>query len=195
MRALEALVAERDRRILDVGVGSGGFFLEIQERAGPGALVCGLDLARRMVRRARDRVRRGGRPAPLLEADALALPFRAESFDLVLSSYVLDLMPADDILAALGQFHRVLEPGGRVVLVNLSKTDPDRLTWYERCYLALPAAAQAYVLGGCRPVCLTEAVKAARFVETRRTLVDQGLPSEIVVGVKADRDTDWRRAA
>jgi ubiquinone/menaquinone biosynthesis C-methylase UbiE len=195
MRALEALDVGRDRRILDVGIGPGSFFLEIRRRAGPGAFVCGIDLSRGMVRRARQRARRTGRDAPLFEADALALPFRADTFDVVLSSYVLDLMSEDDITAALDQFHRVLVPGGRLVLVNLSKPDPDRFTWYERCYRALPTAAQAYVLGGCRPVCLIEAVNAARFVEMHRTLVRQGLPSEIVVAEKGLRESEWGRAA
>jgi len=84
----------------------------------------------------------------------------------------------------LNEFRRVLRPGGRTVIVNLTKQSPDRTTWYERCYHALPPSAQAYVLGGCRPVRLAHIVKAAGFSPPRRTVVRQALSSEILVASK-----------
>jgi len=195
MRALEALTSGRGARLLDVGIASGGFFTQILKRVGRGALVYGVDLAPGMVRKAHDRVRNAGAVPRLAQADAVALPYPADTFDALLSSYVLDLMPLDDIFRALSQFHRVLKPGGRLVLVNLSKIDPDRRTWYERSYEALPSAARAYVLGGCRPVCLTGVVTTAGFTHARRALVRQALSSEIVVADKPVRNADDRRAA
>ena len=114
-------------------------------------------------------------------------PFSADAFDVVVSSYVLDLLAIPDIEAALAEFYRVLRPAGRVVLVNLTKIDQHRTTWYERCYRLLPAIAQAYLLGGCRPVQLEPITAAAGFAEAHRTVVRQFLSSEIVVAVKPYR--------
>lgn len=49
--------------------------------------------------------------------DARALPFSSKSFDIVLSNSTLDHMETvDDIGTALGEIHRVLRPGGRLLL-------------------------------------------------------------------------------
>lgn len=179
-----ALGMVRGRRVLDVGVGSGGFFTEILRHAGPHDFVCGAELSHRMVRRARGRLRREANRGVLVEASGLRLPFSADAFDVVVSSYVLDLLAIPDIEAALAEFYRVLRPAGRIVLINLTKLDQARTTWYERCYRLLPSIAQAYLLGGCRPVQIEPMVIAAGFAEAQRTLVRQFLSSEIVVAAK-----------
>ena len=186
MQALAALGTGAGHRILDVGIGPGAYFSQVVRAAGPGASVYGVDFSDKMVRHARRRLRRegGSGRATVIEADALTLPFADESFDTVTSSYVLDLMPIEVIVCALNEFRRVLRPGGRTVIVNLTKQSPDRTTWYERCYQALPPRAQAYVLGGCRPVRLAHIVKAAGFSPPRRTVVRQALSSEILVASK-----------
>ena len=186
MQALTALGAGPGHRILDVGIGPGAYFTQVMRAAGPGAIVYGVDFSDKMVRHARRRLRReeGSEGAMVIEADALTLPFADESFDTVTSSYVLDLMPIEVIVCALTEFHRVLKPAGRAVMVNLTKLTPERTSWYERCYRALPATAQAYLLGGCRPVRLAHIVKAAGFSTPRRTVVQHALPSEIVVAIK-----------
>lgn len=189
MRALGAVCIGQGDRILDVGVGSGAFFNQIVKKAGHHASVYGIDLSRGMVHQAGERLE--GTPhnaIRLVQADALSLPFANESFDVVSSSYVLDLLQFEDIFRVLTEFRRVLKPMGRTVLVNLTKVDPDRRTWYERWYDALPSLAQAYVLGGCRPVCLENLLAAAGFVALRRALVPQALSSEILIGDKPSHD-------
>ena len=195
MQALEFVADGMCSRVLDVGIGSGAFFTEILRKTGNHAFVCGIDLSRGMVRKARQRPSTRPNAPHLMEADAIKLPFADESFDVVVSSYVLDLMPVDAIFCALTEFCRVLKPGGCTILVNLTKLDPDRTTWYERCYMALPAIAQAYVLGGCRPVCLEDVLEAAGFVNGRRIVVHQALSSEILFGEKPRlNDESWRAA-
>ncbi len=182
MQALATLGGGVGTRVLDVGIGPGLYFSAIVRAAGPTATVCGIDLSRNMVRKARRRLGPGGPgPAHVIGADALTLPFADKSFDTVVSSYLLDLMPFEAMACALSEFRRVLKPSGRVLLVNLTKVAVDRASWYERCYRAMPPAAQAYVFGGCRPVRLAHLVSAAGFVDIRRTVVAQALPSEILV--------------
>lgn len=185
MQALATLPHGVGRRVLDVGIGPGAYFAEIARAVQPGATVCGVDLSGNMVRKASRLVRRRGLGAArVIGADALTLPFASASFDTVLSSYLLDLMPIEVMAGTLGEFLRVLKPSGRVVLTNLTKLAADRQTWYERCYRAMPTIGKAYVFGGCRPVRLAHLVSAAGFVDTRRTVVEQALPSEIVVAMK-----------
>jgi demethylmenaquinone methyltransferase/2-methoxy-6-polyprenyl-1,4-benzoquinol methylase len=191
MLALNTLRGCVGGHVLDVGIGPGSYFSQIARAAGPTAIVCGVDLSLKMVRRAQRRLRRSGaRTTHVIGADALTLPFGDERFDTVLSSYLLDLMPLEAIAAALSEFLRVLKPSGRAVFVNLTRVSGDRATWYERCYRAMPTSVQAYVFGGCRPVRLAHVVHAAGFVEARRTVVEQVLPSEIVVARKPPAECD-----
>jgi demethylmenaquinone methyltransferase/2-methoxy-6-polyprenyl-1,4-benzoquinol methylase len=187
MQALEWVIGT-DRRILDVGIGPGAYFGAMAARAPAGALVCGVDLSSGMVHRARQRLRRQRTPASVIEADALTLPFADGAFDVVASSYLLDLLPLEAITSALTEFWRVLRPTGRLVLVNLTKEPGAAIRWYERCYRALPAPAKAYVLGGCRPVRLAHLVTAAGFDPPRRLVVRDALPSEIIVTRKTATD-------
>ncbi|MEO5820592.1 MAG: class I SAM-dependent methyltransferase [Vicinamibacteraceae bacterium] len=195
-QALATLPGGVGSSVLDVGIGPGSNFFKVAKAAGPGATVYGVDLSRKMVRKASRRLRRSGiGTARVMEADAVTLPFANESFDTVLSSYLLDLMPIEVIACALTEFLRVLKPSGRAVLVNLTKLAADRTTWYERCYQALPAMGQAYVFGGCRPVRLAHLVSAAGFLAANRTIVQHGLASEILVARKPAADLVAGRGA
>lgn len=96
---------ERPRRILDVGCGSGGVMRMLQ-RYGQ---TVGLDPAAPPLGIAQ---RRGQRL--LVQGDGLRLPFADESFDLVSALDVIEHM-ADDS-AALAGIHRVLAPGGHLLV-------------------------------------------------------------------------------
>ena len=99
-------------RILDVGCGTGALLLDIS-RIRPGALLAGADLSRAMLSVARARL---GSRALLAEADAIALPFRAAAFDLVVSASALHHWPA--AAPALAELRRALAPGGRVAVTD-----------------------------------------------------------------------------
>src|SRR5206468_494566 len=58
--------------------------------------------------------------ARLLRGDATRLPFRDESFDRAVSTYLLDLLEEDAVLDALSELRRVLKPGGVVVCAGLT---------------------------------------------------------------------------
>ncbi len=119
--------------ILDVGTGTGTLALEAVGRW-PRAVVTGLDGSRGMLevaeRRAMTQLEPSAR-ARLRFVDGLAerLPFAAEAFDLVLSSFVVQLVR--DRLRVLREAHRVLRPGGWLGYV----------TWLEAADTFPPQAA------------------------------------------------------
>ncbi|MFQ6672296.1 MAG: hypothetical protein ACE5KY_03270, partial [Candidatus Tectimicrobiota bacterium] len=69
-------------------------------------------------------------------------------------------------------------------LVNLSKEDEGRRTWWERIYTSLPPLWVPYLFGGCRPVLMEGLVREAGFWEVRREYLHRFIPSEIVTAKK-----------
>ena len=171
--------------VLEVAVGAGGAFVEILRRARSESSVHGVDLSPKMVETTRRRARRAGFPdADVAVADARRLPFPDASFDVLFNSFMLDLVPFADIPEVLAEFKRVLKPGGRMVLVNLSKADQEAHTWWETLYRRAPAGVASYVLGGCRPVIAESFVQDAGFGGTERRLMPGPMFAELVLATK-----------
>ncbi len=119
--------------ILDVGCGAGHAARALKDRF-PRARVIAMDLAEGMLREARRRqslLRRFHRVC----GDALALPIRDESVDLVFSS--LALQWCDDLDSVFREFRRVLRPNG---LLNFSTLGPGTLQELRSAWAAADAA-------------------------------------------------------
>jgi len=181
MLGLEKAGIQPQDRVLEVAVGPGATLTEILKRVDRTTVVCGVDLSPKMLEKARRRVSAAGYAnLDLREADTRELPFPDGVFDVLYNSYMLDLIPLGDLPVILGEFRRVLKPGGRLVLVNMSKEDGSGRTWWERLYRWLPARWVPYLLGGCRPVLVEGLVSEAGFREVKREYVHHIIPSEIV---------------
>lgn len=96
-----------EKRILDVGVGTG--FLSIM-LAEIGYSVVGVDLSEEMIKNARKKMDARGLKVRLEVGDAEALPFEDASFDGVVNRAVLWTLPNPK--KALAEWKRVLKPGG-----------------------------------------------------------------------------------
>ena len=110
---LEELRKERPARVLDLGCGTGLLTERLRRELGS-ATVTGADFSAGMLEQA-------SRERPdinWVRASALALPFAEASFDAITSTEAFHWFP--DQAAALRECHRVLAPGGRllVALVN-----------------------------------------------------------------------------
>lgn len=94
--------------------GSDQFLFELPEDA----VRVGVDIAPLIARRAAQRARAAGtRPPFLLAADVLTLPFRTGSIDVIVSNSTLDHFPERRLIdRALGELHRVLQPGGVLMI-------------------------------------------------------------------------------
>jgi ubiquinone/menaquinone biosynthesis C-methylase UbiE len=101
-------------RVLDVACGTGVVTRAAAERAGSGGHVAGIDLNPGMIAVARSLPPAAGAAIEWHEASALALPFTASSFDVVLCQQGLQFFP--DKALALREMRRVLRPGGRLAL-------------------------------------------------------------------------------
>jgi len=108
--------ALRGRRVLDVGCGDGTYAIEAATR---GAVVTALDSDARMLDAARKRADERHATVTFVPGDATRLPLPDASFDVVIGVTVLCLVKEP----ALGvrEMARVLAPGGRVVLGELSR--------------------------------------------------------------------------
>jgi demethylmenaquinone methyltransferase / 2-methoxy-6-polyprenyl-1,4-benzoquinol methylase len=115
-------------RVLDACCGTGD--LAVAARAAGAGEIVGVDFSERMLERAR-------RKDPELEwvqADVLALPFEDASFDAVVVGF--GVRNVEDLDAGIREFHRVLRPGGRLGILEITTPrGPLRLfykLWFDR---------------------------------------------------------------
>ncbi|MFI0418811.1 class I SAM-dependent methyltransferase [Spongiactinospora sp. 9N601] len=99
--------------ILDLGCGTGSLSLL---PAASGHRVTGVDLAPRMVERARAKLTAAGLPGRFLVGDAALPPTGGQRFDMLLSRHLLWTLP--DPHAALREWVARLRPNGRLVLIE-----------------------------------------------------------------------------
>jgi len=108
------LIGDRDRRVADLGCGTGT--LSALLAAEGGHRVTGVDFSPEMVRRAREKVAHILPRPHIVVADAATPPLPAASFDAVLSRHVLWAMP--DPATAVERWVTLLTPPGVLILVE-----------------------------------------------------------------------------
>src|SRR6202162_2537615 len=144
----EARVGPGDR-VLDVATGTGDLAIELARRVSPGGEVVGCDFAEGMLTRARAKAgalqERAVRPR-FEWADALALPYENDLFDAATVGF--GARNFSDLQRGLAEMARVVRPGGRVVVLEL--TNPTRpplslfyRVWFDRLVPVLGSLAGA----------------------------------------------------
>ena len=110
-------------RVLDVGCGAGLDSLIAAQMVGPEGSVTGIDMTPEMLAKARaGAAELGVGHVRFVEGEAERLPFDDESFDVVISNGVIDLIPDKD--AVFSELHRVLVPGGRIQVADVTIQQP-----------------------------------------------------------------------
>jgi ubiquinone/menaquinone biosynthesis C-methylase UbiE len=108
-------------RVLDIACGTGVIARAAAEQVGPTGSVTGIDVAPDMIAVA-ETIPAGGAPIAWQQADAASLPLPDESYDVGLCQ--MGLMFMEDRGGALRELHRVLAPGGRVVVNTPGRIQP-----------------------------------------------------------------------
>src|SRR5659263_733369 len=112
-RLLLPMLPSVPARVADLGCGTGTLTLLMAQA---GHLVSGLDLAPRMVHRAREKIAAAGVVADVVVGDASSPTWQPGTFDVVLTRHVLWAMP--DPQAGLSTWIDLLAPGGRLILIE-----------------------------------------------------------------------------
>jgi SAM-dependent methyltransferase len=114
---------EPGKRVLDIGSGAGMDSLVAALMVGPEGSVTGIDMTPEMIEKARKGAAELGlNNVTFVEGEAETLPFDDSSFDVVLSNSVIDLIPDKD--AVFGEIYRVLVPGGRIQIADVTIQQP-----------------------------------------------------------------------
>jgi arsenite methyltransferase len=116
-------ILERGEAVLDVGSGAGTDSLIAAQMVGAEGRVTGVDMTQEMLAKARAAAAEMETTnVEFVEGEVESLPFEAESFDVVISNGVIDLVPDKD--AVFSEIHRVLRPGGRIQVADVTIQNP-----------------------------------------------------------------------
>jgi len=130
-RAADLAVVGPGARVLDVASGTGDLAVELARRVGPGGTVVGSDFSEAMLERAR-----GKSPNVRWEwANALELPYEDDGFDAATVGF--GARNFSDLDRGLAEMARVVRPGGRVVVLEMTTPQRPPLStffslWFDR---------------------------------------------------------------
>jgi demethylmenaquinone methyltransferase / 2-methoxy-6-polyprenyl-1,4-benzoquinol methylase len=127
-RTLERAGLRRGMTVLDVATGTGQVAREAARIVHPSGVVIGVDPSRGMLEEARKSA-----TGPLVQGIGEALPFAGERFDFVSMGFAL--RHVSDLEAAFAEYRRVLKPGGRVLLLEITRPRSGLGRWLARIYL------------------------------------------------------------
>jgi demethylmenaquinone methyltransferase / 2-methoxy-6-polyprenyl-1,4-benzoquinol methylase len=172
---------------LDVCCGTGDLALELRRRIGPDGRVVGCDFSEPMLELARRKSGELGLPVEFGWADALELPYGDAGFDAVTIGFGARNLA--DLEHGLAEMTRVLRPGGRLVILEITRPTREPLAafyslWFDRLVpvigtFAGDAEAYSYLPSSVRtfpePRELAEMMEAAGLERIRWLLLAGGI--------------------
>ena len=181
MRAtgLEMLAPQPGDCVLEIGCGTGHCVVGLATTIGSKGRVLALDLSEKMLGVSRDLAagRNLASRVRFVCGDGLHLPIRSDAVDSAFLSFTLELFDTSEIPAVLKEVRRVLRPGGRLVVVGMSKEGPEGVgvEIYEWSHRHFPNFVD------CRPIFVARSLAGAGFRILRTEIKQMWLPVEIVL--------------
>lgn len=192
--AVELLLAQANfnvaHHVFEFGCGTGRFAETLLEHHLPlSATYRGADLSETMAKLARERIDSYAERAVIVQTDGTPTIDASDgSVDRVISNYVLDLLPNDEIAAFLDEARRVLTWDGRLCLIALTRNS-DGL--WSRCMASMWSMVnrvRPVLLGGCRPLNLLDFLPQTEWeILYNHVIAPYGIASEVVVATPKQR--------
>jgi demethylmenaquinone methyltransferase / 2-methoxy-6-polyprenyl-1,4-benzoquinol methylase len=168
---VEQSMVRAGERVLDVAGGTGDLARHFAKRVGPGGMVVLSDINRSMLSIGRDRLLDEGRVLPAAQCDAERLPFGSHSFDCVSVAFGLRNMTHKD--AALTEMHRVLKPGGRLLVLEFSRVWKPLAPLYDAySFQVLPRLGEAVAGDGASYRYLAESIRMHPDQDTLKAMME-----------------------
>lgn len=133
-RALKCIVEDKKQDILDIACGTGDFAIEIARHADPASKVLGLDLSEGMLKVMKEKVAKAGLSDRIdqEQGNAEKMRFGDNTFDRATIAFGIRNFEEREI--ALREILRVLKPGGRLVILELSLPSNPVIQWFYKLY-------------------------------------------------------------
>lgn len=199
-KAVRELADEnRPLKVLDVACGTADFTIAIAKQVAAGSTVLGVDISEGMMAVGREKIRQAGVAAELTVADCEALPYDEETFDRI--SVGFGVRNFEHLELGLSEMCRVLVPGGKLVILELSVPSNALVRWCYKLYFlkVLPAIGglisgdrgayeylPASVLKFPAPDRFMAMMKAAGFAEVEHRSLTLGI-CRMYIGKKSTR--------
>ncbi len=165
-------------RLLDIATGTGIVLRSAHAICGPTGLAIGLDPSAGMLAECRK-----GCPAPVVQAFGERLPFVDGSFDMISMGY--GLRHVADLRALFDECNRVLAPGGRIVVLELTQPDSRIARSLNRVYMRTIVPSLASLSTG--------RVAARRMMEYFWDTIEQCVPPATILAALGDSGFDQPR--
>lgn len=185
--ALDDLIVHGDFRratsLFEFGCGTGRFASHLLTRHLPlSATYYGIDISNTMIQIASERIKPYGERAKVtLSEGSMAFPLPDQSVDLVVSTYVFDLLSQTDIENALSEARRVLTAEGKLCLVSLTQGEAIASKLISSLWSGI-FHMHAPLVGGCRPIRLEPIIRQQSWTIEYRNLVTRfAVPSEVLI--------------
>lgn len=132
-KAVRELADEaRPLNVLDVACGTGDFTIEIARKVPQGSTVVGVDISDGMIAVGLEKLAKLGIDATLKVADCEALPYEDNTFDRI--SVGFGVRNFEHLELGLSEMYRVLSPGGKLVILELSVPSNAFIRWCYKLY-------------------------------------------------------------
>ena len=132
-KAVRELADEaRALNVLDVACGTGDFTIEIAKNVAQGSRIVGVDISDGMIAVGIEKLAKLGLDASLEVADCEALPYDDNTFDRI--SVGFGVRNFEHLELGLKEMYRVLAPGGKLVILELSVPSNAFIRWCYKLY-------------------------------------------------------------